>query len=163
MADIRIAGWQAYAGLLDATYVASDEFAHQARTSAADWLGELDDRGRSPSGATMLVHEADGVVDGWVSFGPDRSDATAGEVWGLYVAPQARGSGAARRLLHAATDGLRDLDFSTLVLWCLDGNDRALHFYRREGWVLDGGRQTRDFGPAGRANEVRLRDPRTTS
>ena len=157
VADIRIAGWQTYAGLLDAAYVTGEEFARGARAGAATWLGEVDDRGRSPSGATTLVHETDGSVDGWVSFGPDREDAAQGEVWGLYVAPAAWGSGAARRLLAAASDALRDEGFSTLVLWCLDGNDRALRFYRREGWQLDGGRQTGDLGPAGSAVELRLR------
>ena len=157
VADIRIAGWQGYAGLLDAAYVTGEEFARGARAAAAAWLGEVDDRGRSPSGATMVVHETEGCVDGWVSFGPDREDPARGEVWGLYVAPAAWGSGAARRLLSAASNALRDQGFTTLVLWCLEGNDRALRFYRREGWLLDGGRETRDLGPAGSAVELRLR------
>lgn len=157
VADIRIAGWQIYAGLLDAAYVTGEEFARGARAGAATWLAEVDDQGRSPAGATTFVHETEGCVDGWVSFGPDREDPARGEVWGLYLAPAAWGSGVAGRLLGAASDALRDQGFTTLVLWCLEGNDRALRFYRREGWQLDGARQTGDFGPAGSAVELRLR------
>ncbi len=79
-----------------------------------------------------------GSVDGWVSFGPDRDGAARGEVWGLYVAPAAWGSGAAHRLLRSASEALRGQGFVAPVLWCLEGNDRALRFYRREGWELDG-------------------------
>jgi GNAT superfamily N-acetyltransferase len=157
VADVRIAGWQSYAGLLDAAHVTGEDFARGARAGAATWLGEVDARGRHPSGAAMFVQETDGDVDGWVSFGPDREDAVRGEVWGLYVSPASWGSGIARRLLGAASDSLREQGFTTLVLWCLEGNERALRFYRREGWVLDGGRQTRDLGPAGSAVELRLR------
>jgi GNAT superfamily N-acetyltransferase len=156
VAEIRIAGWQGYAGLLDPAYVTGDGFAHQARTGAATWLADVDERGWSPSGATLLVHETDGSVDGWVSFGTDRDDPTRGEVWGLYVAPTAWGSGTAAQLLGTATEHLKGQGFAELVLWCLEGNDRALRFYQREGWHLDGTRQQRDFGPAGAAIELRL-------
>lgn len=158
VARIRIAGWQTYAGILDRGYVTSEAFAADARRGATTWLGTLDEHGRNPEGVTMLVHEREGTVDGWVSFGSDRNDTTptAGEVWGLYVDPGSWGSGTARHLLQAATDHLRDQGFSSLALWCLAGNARAQRFYEREGWILDGVRQTRDFGPAGSADEVRL-------
>jgi len=163
VASIRIAGWRSYGTLLDAQYVASDEFAQEARGSARAWLSELDDQGRSPSGATVLVHELTDGVDGWVSFGPDRVSGSAGEVWGLYVAARSWGSGTARLLLDAASDALRSQGFTSLELWCLNGNERALRFYQREGWTPDGSRKNQDFGPAGIADEVRLRftgDPR---
>lgn len=156
VAEIRIAGWQTYVDILDPTYVTSEAFAEQARDGAASWLAEVDAEGRSPAGATMLVAERDGTVAGWVSFGAERDDPSHGEVWGLYVAPAAWGTGAAATLLGTAADRLRDNGFAQLVLWCLDGNDRALGFYQREGWRLDGARQPRDFGPAGTAVEVRL-------
>jgi GNAT superfamily N-acetyltransferase len=164
VARIRIAGWQAYAGILDAAYVTSTTFADDARSGAVRWLATLDALGRNPEGVTMLVHERAGAVDGWVSFGPDRSgdhgdDGADGEVWGLYVDPASWGSGTARHLLRAATDQLHATGFSSVVLWCLDGNERAHRFYGREGWVLDGARATRDFGPAGTAEELRRREP----
>ena len=60
VASIRIAGWRSYGTLLDAQYVLSDKFAQEARSSASAWLSELDHQGRSPSGATVLVHELTG-------------------------------------------------------------------------------------------------------
>jgi len=157
VASIRIAGWRSYGSLIDAEHVASGDFARQAQVSAVAWIGDLDNHGRSPSGATMLVHELTDGVDGWVSFGPDRNSGSAGEIWGLYVAARSWGSGTAQRLLHAASDALRSQGFTSLELWCLDGNERALRFYQREGWSIDGARTSRDFGPAGVADEVRLR------
>jgi hypothetical protein len=34
----------------------------------------------------------------------------------------------------------------TAVLWVLDGNERALSFYRRNGWVHDASRTSHEVG-----------------
>ena len=43
---------------------------------------------------------------------------------------------------------------ATLALWVLEGNDRAIRFYEREGWHPDDGKKP--FGDSGRY-EVRYR------
>jgi hypothetical protein len=52
---------------------------------------------------------------------------------------------------------LGGLGYTTATLWVLDGNDRAIDFYRRAGWSADGVTRT-DVGPGGAALvELRMR------
>src|SRR4051794_20657282 len=56
-----------------------------------------------------LVAERGGVPLGIVSVGPFEDDPTAAEVFGMYVVPDARGSGVSWRLMEAAaTRAARD-------------------------------------------------------
>jgi GNAT superfamily N-acetyltransferase len=68
-----------------------------------------------------------------------------GELWGLYVDPEAWGSGAAAALLAASVDALRGRGFTEAVLWVLEDNPRARRFYEREGWTADGARKEEEF------------------
>jgi len=49
------------------------------------------------------------------------------------------------RLYEAGIDILAQQRFSTYVLWVLEGNERAIRFYRKRGWRLDGDR-AKDIG-----------------
>ncbi len=60
--------------------------------------------------------------------------ATVLEVVYLAVAPEAWGSGIACRLLAYADDQARALNLSSLDLWVIDDNVRAVHVYERSGW-----------------------------
>ena len=93
-------------------------------------------RGRSDEGATTLVaHDRDGRPIGWASTGPPRDDdpPTATELWSLYVAEEHHGSGVAHELLEAALPSP-----AAAHLWVLRGNDRAIAFYRKRGFLPDG-------------------------
>lgn len=71
---------------------------------------------------------------GFVMVGPARDeDAPAPrQVWSLNVAPEHQGSGVAQRLLDEAFgDGPG-------YLWVARGNARAIRFYERNGFALDG-------------------------
>ena len=77
---------------------------------------------------------------GFASAGPTR-DTDLHDRWELYalnVVAAARGSGLAGDLV-AATVGER-----ASSVWVLAGNERALAFYAREGWVADGGERTHE-------------------
>ncbi|MDB5368129.1 MAG: acetyltransferase domain protein [Rhodospirillales bacterium] len=56
------------------------------------------------------------------------------ELYQLYVAAQARGSGAALALMEDAEDRLRDGGIDTAWLVCAIGNERAVRFYEKCGW-----------------------------
>ncbi len=66
--------------------------------------------------------------------------AATGEEWlnGLYVRPEAWGSGVAGRLHDRAVAALRAAGVTTARLWVLEHNERARRFYERRGWYLDG-------------------------
>ena len=78
-----------------------------------------------------IVADRDGSVIGFTATGGD-------EVAELFVAEEARGSSAARRLLRAAEQVVRRAGHDQACLGVVTGNARARRFYEREGW-RDGG------------------------
>jgi len=137
IAEINVRGWRtAYRGVVsDATLDAMS--VEDLRTR---FTGFMADPGRA---ATALVAMDDeGRVTGYTSFGTPREAPSGleevGEVYALYVEPDAWGSGAGRALLRAAEEGLRDAGFRRAFLWVLEENPRARRFYEAAGWRWDG-------------------------
>jgi GNAT superfamily N-acetyltransferase len=77
-------------------------------------------------------------VIAFASVGPDRDDATRGELYAIYALPEAWGTGAGHALMDEAVAALRDAGHADAVLWVLADNPRARRFYEREGWSADG-------------------------
>lgn len=76
-----------------------------------------------------LLAERDGAVVGVTSMGSERSpEEGVGELFGLWVAPEQRGSGVARRLLEAAAAQARQDHLTHLVYWVGTDNGRAVAF-----------------------------------
>jgi GNAT superfamily N-acetyltransferase len=151
VAGVHVRAWQAgYRGLLPDDYL--DGLRPEDRQGGYTF-GSTD-----PATASTLVAVEDGAIRGFVTTGPWREaeDAAVGEVLALYVDPGAWGLGVGRRLLAEGRALLDRGGFAHAVLWVLVGNDRALRFYRVDGWVPDGARRTEEvWGVA--ADEVRLR------
>lgn len=140
IASIGRRGWtNAYRGLLSASFLER----RAATDLEAEWRAYL---ATVPAGHGLLVAEVDGAVAGFVRFGPaEDSDAAgegAGEIYGLYVAPERIGRGLGRRLFTAARERLEAMGHRNLVLWSFEGNRRAERFYARAGLVLDGARRS---------------------
>jgi hypothetical protein len=74
---------------------------------------------------------------------PEDADASEdtgqAEIQAIYVDPDRFGRGIGRTLLGRAMDELRATGFRDVVLWVLEGNDRARRFYEAAGWRTDGG------------------------
>lgn len=60
------------------------------------------------------------------------------ELYQLYVAGLARGSGAAAQLIAAAEDRMAGDGVEVAWLACAIGNDRAARFYEKRGWFRTG-------------------------
>jgi GNAT superfamily N-acetyltransferase len=56
------------------------------------------------------------------------------ELYQLFVAAAARGTGVAAALIADAEERLADYGFRTAWLACAIGNDRAARFYEKQGW-----------------------------
>ena len=94
-----------------------------------------------------LVAERGGVPQGIVSVGPFEDDPTAAEVFGLYVMPDARGSGVSWRLMEAAAARAARDGYVQLYCWVGTDNGRGLGFATNFGF-----RSTDDRRPANRSD-----------
>ena len=81
---------------------------------------------------TTLVAELDGRIVGFGCWDPK------GEIPALYVLRDAQGYGIGRRLMEAMLERLSDC--KQVRLEVLEGNDRAIGFYKHMGFRLDGTR-----------------------
>lgn len=129
IARIHRDSWQtAYAGILRKSELAN----LSVRRLTRRWRSDL--RG-------LAVAELDGQVEGFVLIGPSRDQDVAGfagEIFMLYVHPDAWGRGVGSALLRAAIQALAHRGHRWLVLWVLAENTPAQAFYRRMGLQRDG-------------------------
>ncbi|MBK9741008.1 MAG: GNAT family N-acetyltransferase [Actinobacteria bacterium] len=149
IARVHVATWQAaYRGLLPDAFL--DGLRWEDRL--ARWTAALSTPGPTEGGAWVAVENGT-EIRGFVEWGPARDEdlgAAGNEVYAIYVAPTAWRSGVGAALLGVVPTS-RDA-----VLWVLAGNVRALAFYRRHGFDLDGMARRREIGGA-EASERRMR------
>lgn len=90
--------------------------------------------GRSARGERVAVAECDGALVGFISVGPAREEdgPTDTQLWAINVVADHYGTGVAQALLDEV------LADCPAYLWVADGNDRAIRFYQRNGFRLDG-------------------------
>lgn len=141
---MHLASWRsAYRDLLPASFLASLRHTELATR----WSRRLD--GDEIDEAIRVV-EHDGRVGGFITFGPQRDDATwlgySGEIYELYVRPEETGHGLGALLLRRAFDELARCRCHWVVVWVLANNHGARRFYEREGLRLDGERRWDPFG-----------------
>jgi ribosomal protein S18 acetylase RimI-like enzyme len=134
---IRIRGWQrAY------RHVFPPERLDAMPIDWSRWEARIAD---PPAKWTILVTGY--PVVGFAATGPSRDDDGldgVGELYGIYVDPEAWGTGAGRALIGAAEDALAR-DFAEATLWVLEDNPRARRFYELAGWRWDGTRKSDTF------------------
>jgi GNAT superfamily N-acetyltransferase len=132
---VHVRSWQAaYRGLMPQEVL--DGLSIEQR--AEGWRSILGDPERV---SRTLVAERDGRIVGWAGFGDARDEDApgTGELWGIYVLPEAWSSGVGHTLIAAVERDLADAGHAIAYLWVLDGNERASTFYERHGWAADGG------------------------
>lgn len=108
-----------------------------------------------PRGWTTLVGERGGDVAGFVCVGASRDERACGEVYAIYIEPEAWGTGLGAALLARGEEELAGRHRQA-TLWVLDDNPRARRFYERSGWAPDGARK-REVWWGVEAAEVRYR------
>jgi GNAT superfamily N-acetyltransferase len=130
VADVHVRTWQAaYEHVFGAERLAQID---PGRRRAA--------AGRAIASGGVWVAEEAGRILGFVSIGEARDEDADGELFAIYVLPEAWGGGAGPGLMAAAREALR-ARYATSILWVLEDNPRARRFYEREGWALDGARK----------------------
>ena len=146
LGEIHARGWQVgYKGIFP------DEFLDSitAEDRASRWL----ERANNPNAEdrSHWTIEDEGNVQGFLSIGPNRdpdlvSDTTY-ELFALYVDPQAWGKSYGHQLTEHGINKARELGgWNDMTLWVLADNARGRKFYKRQGFVLEGGQKDWDRG-----------------
>lgn len=132
----HIRSWQvayAHAFSLAALSGLTDEKANRARW----WRETLESlqEGR----CILVADEGEGVV-GFAAAGKAQTDdpRETGELYSIYVLPDAWGRGIGRALMAEALGRLRRMGFGEAILWVLEDNPRTRRFYELGGWTVDG-------------------------
>lgn len=134
IARVHVDSWrETYAGVVDDRFFSEDAFARRldmwARYLAMD-----------PRPGRLAVAVRQGRVVGFANagdaVGPDAEHgvpvARPLHLFSLYLLADAHGTGVGRALLGAV------IGDEPAQLWVLRGNDRAIAFYRRNGFAFDG-------------------------
>jgi ribosomal protein S18 acetylase RimI-like enzyme len=97
--------------------------------------GRWADRITKP-GMLTLVAEEDGQLIGTASVCRSRWEEYPdhGEIVSIYFLPEYTGRGFGAPLLRRCTDELHARGFSAILLWVLEENTRARHFYEKNGF-----------------------------
>jgi ribosomal protein S18 acetylase RimI-like enzyme len=158
IAEVHVRSWQSrYQGLIPQDYLDGLDPAERIAT----WTRSLAETDWS-HGGTLVVRDDDARLVGFAHVRESRdTDADArsvGEVWAIYLAPDAWGKGLGRELMVAALGRLAQAAYDQVTLWVLDTNARARRFYEAAGFQPDGAVKV-DDSRGFRLREVRYRRP----
>ena len=126
IARVHEASWRhAYSGLIP--YKALDTM---VRRRGEDWWA----RAIRQSTRILVLEDKDQIV-GYATLGPNRVNALAqeGEIYEIYLLPEYQGVGLGRKLFLAARQELVTIGLKGCVVWVLEDNQPAAHFYRNAG------------------------------
>jgi GNAT superfamily N-acetyltransferase len=125
----------AYTGLIPQEIL--DERRENADARVERWRGNL----AEASGPTWLAYDGEALV-GFAGAGPGRDNDmdVELELYALYVRAAYWGTGVGYALFRQA------LGDRAAYLWVLAGNERAIRFYERQGFRLDGTEDEHDEG-----------------
>jgi ribosomal protein S18 acetylase RimI-like enzyme len=130
MGRVHVQVWQeAYEGLMPADYLSGLD----PTRAPVSWRARMCDDSEV---TWWIARDEEGIV-GMTTSGPPRDDdaPTPLELYAINVLSRAHGSGLADALLARA------IGDEPAYLWVLDGNERAIAYYRKRGFVDEGGRK----------------------
>lgn len=141
-AYVHFKSWQeTYSGLIDAEYLKNVTL-EKCEEIAFHWRDNI-----------IVAKDGDKVI-GFVGYGActDPMYPNHGEIFGLYVLNEYQGKKIGFELMNQA---VRMLDgFPRIALWVLQGNEKAIRFYKRYGLYFDGRNKEIQLGTA--VKELRM-------
>ena len=140
IAAVKVLSWRAaYADLLPADYLESMQPEHYVEGTRSRLAAD------HPALADHLLLLQDRVIGWSSSVFPARGlqhHEAAGELCACYLLPEFWGRGWGRRLLVESLSFLSAQGAVRCVLWILGENQRAMGFYHKLGFTLDGEQRT---------------------
>ena len=137
IAEIQIAGWRyAYRGIISDYELFSER---QVSKSIQATITRFD------SNCAYLVYEDmnDKIIKGFAWHGPSRDDdkKSAYEVVAFYVQPEFTRNGIGQLLVDHLSDIAKSNQCTELFAWVLEGNEKGISFYKKNGFIDDGKRK----------------------
>ena len=153
VAEIHVAGWRnAYATLIDASILAG--------LSVETCLEAWKQRCAEPGAELWIAESVEGEILGFSRLLPASDDDLPegfAEISHVYLDPAHYERGLGAVLLRHVLASAQGRGFEAVVLWVLEGNARARHFYEREGFAVDGARKADPARRGPGVYEVRYR------
>lgn len=120
--------------------LATDPSAFGSTVSREETFPDDEWRARWTPSDTRATFVAQDEAEAWVAlasvwFPPEKPDP---EVWGMWVAPEARGAGVGRALLDAAVAWAHERGAARVALWVNAENESAMRLYERAGFARVG-------------------------
>jgi ribosomal protein S18 acetylase RimI-like enzyme len=142
LAHVHVDSWRsAYRGLVPDEFLDSLDYCQRSR--------RFREALAAGSEETYLAEE-DGEPIGILTLGAcrdaDVDQATAGEIWGIYLAPQHWRKGLGRAIFQRAEQMLQARGYTLATLWVLEGNQQARRFYEAMGFETDGASRLHNLG-----------------
>jgi ribosomal protein S18 acetylase RimI-like enzyme len=129
IARVHVASWRTtYRGLLADDFLASlgeEPYTDRWRRVVGDGLSRV------------FVVDEDGDIVGFASCGRERAGEAefAGELYAIYIVDSAQRQGHGRELVRAVAGALQEMKLTDMIVWVLQDNVAARHFYERLGGV----------------------------
>ncbi|TWU12883.1 Acetyltransferase (GNAT) family protein [Symmachiella macrocystis] len=132
IAHVHIESWRTtYRGII------ADEYldAMAAETRVDSWLELL----KHADQTTFVALDAHKNVVGFANAGPERMGRTdfCGELYAIYLLPDARGRQTGRRLVAETVNWLRDRNLDSLIVWVLRDNPYRAFYETLSGKQVD--------------------------
>ena len=134
IASVHVRSWRAaYRGIIDDDYLAALSV-ERRRDATLAWF-----RAHDPSSFMRVAVDASARVIGYGMCGPARSlvPAKLGEVYVLYLLPEAQRRGVGTQLMRSIARGLDRAGMERLVVWSLELNPARAFYARRGGRAAD--------------------------
>lgn len=104
----------------------------------------------------IFVIEGEHGFTGMVGAFAREDEPDSRNLYGMWVAPEARGSGLGQGLVDAVVDWSRDAGAEEVKLWVVETNTAAVSLYQKAGFVPTGEAQPLPSNPALTDTRMRL-------
>lgn len=132
IAHIHVSSWgYAYSDLMPKSFIENYTFEKRQKLLSNIIKRDL---------AVVLVAEGDEGLSGFLCFGQPKSfkDTDVYDLSSIYIDPDKIGGGIGQLLYDNCESMLRTLNAQKVLLRALDSNERALNFYRKQGFAPTG-------------------------